>query len=59
MDKAIKRYKMITGRDEDEVSQSVNAYISEGWQPYGAPYAIINRFGDCILVQVVVKYDSL
>ena len=57
MDKKIKKYEIISGHDEEELTKMVNDHISEGWQPYGSPYAIINRLGDLAVMQAVVKYD--
>ena len=56
--KVIKEYKILSKEDNETLSESVNAYIKTGWQPYGN--LIVNNYDKYGYKyrQVVVKYEE-
>ena len=56
--KIIKEYKILSKEDNETLSESVNAYIKTGWQPYGN--LIVNNYDKYGYKyrQVVVKYEE-
>jgi hypothetical protein len=46
-------YKLCWDETNNKMAEQINRYITEGWQPYGFPYAVEGRSGT---YQAMVKY---
>ena len=49
----IGKYKLVTGRNREELNRAVNEDITRGWQPFGNPTSKDGKWG-----QVLVRYEA-
>lgn len=58
----ITNYILLSTDDERGLTETMRAYLSEGFQPYGTPFGFSRPFDDGtsekIICQAVVKYES-
>jgi len=58
----IKKYATAYGNNPRELDEAVNKHITDGWQPYGNPYATENpvegAMESLLLAQPMVKSEG-
>lgn len=57
MEKKIIKYEILSVLDSSSDSQ-INDYIAKGYQPYGSPCCCMNKEGDIVAFQAMVKYED-
>ena len=51
-------YELISAPYPAELTETVNAYLAKGWQPYGAPFAHDGAFYQAVVAPPAAEVDK-